>query len=592
MKSIRIVLAGVFFLLGIPAGLLISGVTFQSIFRDIEELRRLMDINLLVQVIFVVSLWLVWMYGLVSLTIELIRSVRHGFDPSKAGIFHRAASVFLFALWLLVNQSHQSNFVAPIDKQVQGVDKKAADLSVDVRESSISPSLLAFAALLAMYEVKERRKLQLALAGMKVPVRSKSFQINWATLRFKKQGLRLRVDNSEMSKARGQFRAWLMGPDFLFEPIPISGKCDEAKAHVPIGVIGNRTLFISVGEKTEIAVVGDHSENVIEVSRYLRTFLQASGLENAMKNHDIDSSGTVRVKKVSDQWVLFPGEIVFTPFSITDAEESAFAQLNSEIEKPLEITGNFEPRDKSKNWTLCVRIMGPVEVVNQTWETVHFEKSKSQELLTWLVLHRERPTRIAARTALWGMSVQDATFNNVVSGLRKAVKTNSPDLLSRGGNDSLIVNSDVITDHEMLVSAIHSVNEEINDKSIEKLTYALSLVRDLPFAGQDYVWADAEGITSNIVLSIVSGALILAEHHLANNDLEKVFWATGKGLQSLRGHEPLIALRMKAHAKNQNISGINAEWNAYERIRIADDNFYDRKSNGLSSLRDSLISSA
>ena len=522
MKSIRIVFAGGFFLFGIPAGLLISGVNFQSIFRDIEELRRLMDINLLVQVIFVVSLWLVWMYGLVSLTIELVRSMRHGFDPSKAGIFHRAASVFLFALWLLVNQSHQSNFVAPIDKQFQGVDKKAADLSVDVRESSIPPSLLAFAALLAMYEVKERRKLQLALVGMKVPERSKSFQINWATLRFKKQSLRLRVDDSEMSKAREQFQAWLMGPDFLFEPIPISGKCDEAKAHVPIGVIGNKTLFISVGEKTEIAVVGDHSENVIAVSRYLRTFLQASGLENAIKNHDIDSSGTVRVKKSFNQWVLFPGEIVFTPFSITDTEESAFAQLNSEIEKSLELTENFEPRDRSKNWTLCVRIMGPVEVVNKTWETVHFEKSKSQELLTWLVLHRERPTRIAARTALWGMSVQDATFNNVVSGLRKAVKTNSPNLLSRGVNDSLIVNSDVITDHEMLVSAIHSVNEEINDKTIETPTHALSLVRDLPFAGQDYVWADAEGITSNIVLSIVSGALILAEHHLANNDLEKV----------------------------------------------------------------------
>ena len=119
MKSIRIVLAGVFFLLGIPAGLLISGVTFQSIFRDIEELRRLMDINLLVQVLFVVSLWIVWMYGLVSLTFELIRSVRHGFDPSKAGIFHRAASVFLFALWLLVNQSHQSNFVAPIEHHMK-----------------------------------------------------------------------------------------------------------------------------------------------------------------------------------------------------------------------------------------------------------------------------------------------------------------------------------------------------------------------------------------------------------------------------------------------------------------------------------------
>ena len=592
MKNLRIVLVGALFLLGIPFGLQIYGLTFQNIIKDIEQLKALIDFNLLVQVVVGISLWLVWIYGLFSLLVELIYSFLHGFSSRKVGIFHKAPSVFILALWLLVSQSHRSVLATSTNQQVQEVEEKSEDSSLALRESSVSPSLLAFAALFAMYEAKERRKLQLALAGMKVPERSKHFQINWATLRFKKQGLGLNAKTVEEGQEEKQFRSWLMGPDFVIDPLPNSEKCGDVRVHVPIGVIGNRTLFVSLGEKTEIAVIGDNSEQVADVLRYLRTFLQASGLEDSIKNVINDSHEHVRIKRTMGQWILFPEEVVITPFSITDAEEATFAQFNNEIEKPLDAIENFEHCDDSPSWALCIRIMGPVEVVNQEWEPVRFEKSKSQELLTWLVLHRERPTRIAARTALWGISVQDATFNNVVSGLRKAVKTSSPEILSRGVNDLLLLNSDVITDHELLLSAIHSVKRDLNDETIEELTRAMGLVRDLPFAGHDYVWADAEGITSNIVLSIVSGALILAEHHLASNDLEKVFWATGKGLQALRGHEPLIALRMKAHAKNQNISGINAEWNAYVRIRMADDNFYDRKSNGLSSLRDRLISSA
>ena len=233
--------------------------------------------------------------------------------------------------------------------------------------------------------------------------------------------------------------------------------------------------------------------------------------------------------------------------------------------------------------------MGPVEVANRSWETLRFERSKSTELLTWLVMHRERPTRIAARTALWEVSIEDSTFNNVVSGVRRAINQSGQNLLTRESNDVFRIGYEVITDVEILQAAIEKVKLSGCNDDFLALREALELVRDLPFAGENFVWADTEGITSNVVLTIITGALLLSDFYMSQQDLSGVFWATGQGLKALRGHEALIAMRMKAHAQERNISGINSEWLAYERLRLAEDQFLDRESNEIAKLRDSLL---
>ena len=50
-----------------------------------------------------------------------------------------------------------------------------------------------------------------------------------------------------------------------------------------------------------------------------------------------------------------------------------------------------------------------------------FERSKALELVAWLTMHRDRSTRVGARTALWELDVRDATFANVVSEARRAM---------------------------------------------------------------------------------------------------------------------------------------------------------------------------
>ena len=72
-------------------------------------------------------------------------------------------------------------------------------------------------------------------------------------------------------------------------------------------------------------------------------------------------------------------------------------------------------------WSLMVRLLGPVDVIDPSERPARFERSKTLELIAWLTLHRDRSTRAGARTALWDLDVRDATFANVVSEARRAM---------------------------------------------------------------------------------------------------------------------------------------------------------------------------
>ena len=93
---------------------------------------------------------------------------------------------------------------------------------------------------------------------------------------------------------------------------------------------------------------------------------------------------------------------------------------------------------------------------------------------------------------------------------------------------------------------------------------------DAPFAGTDYLWPDAEGITSNLVLLAVGACTELATRALGVGDIETLFAATDRGLRVLPGHEEMIALRMRAHARAGDTAAVRHEWESYERAILAD----------------------
>lgn len=225
------------------------------------------------------------------------------------------------------------------------------------------------------------------------------------------------------------------------------------------------------------------------------------------------------------------------------------------------------------DWSVLVHVLGPPVVTTANGERVSFEKGKALELLVWMTEHREVSTRSAARTALWEGLVKDATFSNVVSEIRRSLNSCHPDRVEewipRTFTDELPLHPGVVTDAELL--EIATTNFEMDSaRCVGELVRRLSEVRNLPFSGADYAWADGEGITTSHVIKVVKAAVLLGEYAIENDDCDLLFLATERGLRVLPGHEQLVSLRMRGHARRGNRTAIKYEWESYARAIEAD----------------------
>ena len=238
-------------------------------------------------------------------------------------------------------------------------------------------------------------------------------------------------------------------------------------------------------------------------------------------------------------------------------------------------TESEAPETAAIEWDLAVKLIGPVEVVDRHGNPGVFERSKTTELIAWLATHRDRATRSNARTALWEQDVRDATFANVVSEARRSLARLSPpppgeEWVGRTLTDSLPLHSRVVTDADLLEHALIASRSQPPAVAIATLRPAVDSIAGLPFEGTSYLWPDGEGLTSHLILLATSAASELASHCLAAGDIDGVFQATGRGLRVLPGHEELIGLRMRAHARAGDHAGVRQEWNSYERVINAD----------------------
>ena len=194
-----------------------------------------------------------------------------------------------------------------------------------------------------------------------------------------------------------------------------------------------------------------------------------------------------------------------------------------------------------------VRIMGHPEFVGAEGRRAVFRKRKSLELLVWLSLNRDRMRRSAARNALWEVGVSDATFATVVSEMRRALREVLPDLpaseIARPTyTDVIDLTSRITTDFELLVAA----HREFRDGgSPDSLAEALRGVRDAPFSGANFAWADGDGTTTRIVISVVDAAVELADWALAEGDLETASVAMTAGLRTMPEHPELLSVKSR-----------------------------------------------
>ena len=588
MKRIRTIAIGAAFLIGIPVSLIAIGLSPLALFAHLWSFRRIMDVELFVRSVASVLLWVVWIFGTTNVIIQALALKRHGSIEPSEHVFRKAAATFVVALWLFTTHSASKSLSREHEAKSSQVELSATRQESQNGYQIFIPSAFAITSLLSMIESSHRRKLQLSSSGMYDVPASKKSRMYWSQLLYRASSAPLN-GKSQVHISKPTCVVAKMNENGSITDVPESGINESAVLTIPLGKNGLETVLLSIGENDHISIQSMDEKCADELVLYLNCFLSLSVVHKKTVHHGVSDSSSIHISQTSDGWKIERGGVLFSPFVMQGSEVESLRLLQNDLSQPLIHKAIDFNISRIADWRICVRIMGPVEIADRSWETLRFERSKSAELLTWLVMHRDRPTRVAARTALWGISIEDSTFNNVVSGVRKVINQNGKNLLGRENNDVFRVGSEVITDVEILEAAIGIAKLKGGDDGFRMLRDALDLVRDLPFAGEDFVWADTEGITSNVVLTIITGALMLSDFYMSRQDLNGVFWATGQGLKALRGHEALIAVRMKAHAQERNISGINSEWLAYERLRLAEDQFLDRESNELARLRESLL---
>ena len=101
------------------------------------------------------------------------------------------------------------------------------------------------------------------------------------------------------------------------------------------------------------------------------------------------------------------------------------------------------------------------------------------------------------------------------------------------------------SDAELLAARVQHAQGLGDAAAIAVLRPGLEWVVALPFSGTSYLWTDAEGLASSLVLLVTGAACRLAEHYLAIGDVDGVYLdrqAAGPLLEKLRSilhlHQP------------------------------------------------------
>lgn len=240
-----------------------------------------------------------------------------------------------------------------------------------------------------------------------------------------------------------------------------------------------------------------------------------------------------------------------------------------------------------------VSVLGAPRVLDAQGHPVEFDRSKALELVVWLAMHRPRCTRSGARHALWDLPIRDSSFANIVCDARRhlANAVTAPpgtEWIGRCAGDELPLHPHITTDADLLRHTLRSDNGHGDGVCATQVRSMLELVRGVPFEGAQYVWADAEGITSELTMLIVAAAAMVARRCLDLGDVSGVFDATAVGLRVVPRHEELVSLRLRSLHRNGDDAGVREEWAAYERALTLDP-FTRRPSTKMLALREELV---
>jgi two-component SAPR family response regulator len=224
-----------------------------------------------------------------------------------------------------------------------------------------------------------------------------------------------------------------------------------------------------------------------------------------------------------------------------DCSQPIVQDLTNAVERIGEVT--FVPTEEP---LLVVHLYGYPEVRAVDGQSATFRKKRALELVVWLSLNRDRPRRSAARTALWQVDVSDSTFSTIVSDMRRgiadvALSLERSEIVPTTYSDELVLSKHVTTDYDLLRSALHDFREE--PTNYRNLVGELKGIRDSPFSGTAYEWADLDGTTTRLIITAMQAVHELAEYARTIGDEESMQIAVAAGLRVMPGNEELLQLQ-------------------------------------------------
>lgn len=195
----------------------------------------------------------------------------------------------------------------------------------------------------------------------------------------------------------------------------------------------------------------------------------------------------------------------------------------------------------ARPWSIIVRVIGEPMVESTDGSTAVFGKKRSTELISWMVLNRDRLSRAAVRNAMWDLPVADSTFGTILSDLRRGLARLAPSPADGGWcpatfTDRLVLAEGITSDVELMeVALAHGSKED--------LVRELSRVRDVPFAGTAYLWADLDGTTTRTMITVLDSVERLVRIGMAEGDTQSTLVAVKAGLRVMPGDEALLEIQ-------------------------------------------------
>lgn len=220
-------------------------------------------------------------------------------------------------------------------------------------------------------------------------------------------------------------------------------------------------------------------------------------------------------------------------------------ELLDAVERPSASVSHLD-QGTVHEWQVVVKVFGYPLVANPQGMTADFRKKRALELLTWLSLNRNRQRRSAARTALWEMDVSDGTFSTVVWEMRRSLAelypaSDTQEWCPATYSDEIPLKSTVVTDADLLEDALHRFRD--GGGTAEEVSGYLDWIRDVPFAGTTYSWADLDGTTTRLVILAIDAATTVARWAMEHERPEVLTEAVAAGLRVMPGCEELLELQ-------------------------------------------------